>query len=141
MQEETVSISVLVKAMPAQEQSQMVACVRILQSMYMDYHDTKAHPQMSLNEHIESCQLSQQDADSVRTCLKPIGYRGSELIAAGVPQWLLKRLGIIRRDGTVDAEHLEWPAAEITCGGRSLACLVAFLYVLDLNDADTVYSA
>jgi hypothetical protein len=141
MQEQTIPISVLIKGMPAEEQSKLVACIRILDSMYLDYHDTKAHPQMSLDDHIDYCKLSEEDADFVRRCLKSRGYRGSELITAGAPPWLLKRLEIIRWNGTVDADHLESPAAEVTCGGRTLACLIPFLYFLDLNDASKVYSA
>jgi hypothetical protein len=141
MQEQTIPISVLIKGMPIEAQSPIVACIRVLDSMYRDYHDTKAHPQMSLDEHIESCQLSERDADSVRNCLKLRGYRGSELIAAGAPAWLLKRLGIIQRNGTIDADHLESDTAEITCGGQTLVCIIYLLYILDLNDAGKVYLA
>jgi hypothetical protein len=140
VQEQTIPISVLVKEMSPEEHSELVACIGILHSMYLDYHDTKAHPQMSLDEDVDDCQLSEQDADPVRRCLKPKGYRGAELIAAGAPPWLLKRLEVIRWDGKVDTDHLEWAAAEITCGGRTLACFIPFRYLLDLNDASKVYS-
>src|SRR5688500_8178338 len=103
MQEQTIPISVLVKELPAEVREPIVACIRVVDSMYQDYHDTKAHPQMSLDDHIESCQLREQDADSVRNCLKLRGYRGSELIAAGAPAWFLEWLEIIRRDGTINA--------------------------------------
>jgi hypothetical protein len=141
MQEQTIPISVLVKGLPDEVRGPIVACIRVVDSMYRDYHDTKAHPQMSLDEHIESCQLSEQDADAVRNCLKLRGYRGTELIAAGAPPWFLKRLGIIQRDGTIDADRLESDTAEITCGGQTLVCIIYLLYILDVNDAGKVYSA
>jgi hypothetical protein len=141
MQEQTIPISVLVKGLSAEVRRPIMACIRVVDSMYRDYHDTKAHPQMSLDDHIESCQLSEQDADSVRNCLKLRGYRSSELIAAGAPAWLLKQLGIIRKDGTVDADRVDSDGGEITCGGQRLLCIIYLLYILDLNDASKVYLA
>jgi hypothetical protein len=120
MQEATIPISVLVKGLPAEQRGPIAACICVVNSMYRDYHDTKAHPQMSLDDHIEDCKLSEEDADSVRSCLKLRGYRGSELIAAGAPDWLLERLNIIRRDGTVDADHQDPDGAEISCDGQRL---------------------
>jgi hypothetical protein len=67
MQEQTIPTSVLVKGLPIEAQSLMAACILVLDSMYRDYHDTKAHPQMSLEEHIESCQLSEHDVGTVRS--------------------------------------------------------------------------
>jgi hypothetical protein len=81
MQEQTIPISVLVKGLPDEVRGPIVACIRVVDSMYWDYHDTKAHPQMSLDEHIESCQLSEQDADAVRNCLKLVLSKWRYLIA------------------------------------------------------------
>jgi hypothetical protein len=140
MQEETTPISELIRTLAPETQRGMAACVRVLNSMTWDYHDYKGLPEMTLGQHLGSG-FNSDEADFVREHMKEARYRGSELIGAGVPKWLLRELGVIARNGEVDEGRLVRAAAEVECAGHRFACFIPDLYMVDLMNPRTVYRA
>lgn len=48
------------------------AAFAVLDSMYRDYHDTRASPTMSLDDHLVDCRIGEPQATFVRSSLQPI---------------------------------------------------------------------
>ena len=137
--EQTRPIAELIALMPADEQSGWFAAVSAIDSMNWDYHDTKANPTMSLEDHIGYSNLSDADADFVRKHVSGMGMLGREMADAGIPHWALKELGVIDWQGILQEEHQEWSMAQIQVGERRVVCFIPCLWFVDLTAPETVY--
>ena len=109
------------------------AAFNVLDSMYLDYHDTKGHPTMSLKDHCDFYQLDEAQATFVRENIIDIRLTVKELKDAGVPpeSSLYDNLpdDLVYRD-----------ALEIKWEGHRLVCFYLSRRYLDLTNPNVLYS-
>lgn len=138
---ETIPLKELTDTLPIYVRDGWHATLAVLDSMYLDYHDTRANPTMSIDDHIAYCKLSEPNGKFVRDNLKPISMHGHEFVTAKVPIWLLNQLGIRDFQGVINDSYLVWSMAEITVDARRIVCSVPYLYYIDLAHGENVYKA
>ena len=132
-------ISDLSTIVPAQEHEGWAAALAVVSSMSRDYHDTRSHPTMSLEDHIADCRLAEAEASFVRERVRETGMVGREMADAHFPEWLLKQLGAIDHHGKFDPTHREWSMAEVRVGDGRVICFIPLLFFVDLGKPEQVY--
>jgi hypothetical protein len=73
----------LLASVPEDSRATAAMLMRVLDSYHRDYHDTKAHPAMTLEDHAEDLKLTPGDLECARKALKRSGYSADELSAMG----------------------------------------------------------
>jgi hypothetical protein len=132
-------ISDLSASVSAREQEGWAAALAIVSSMSRDYHDTRSHPMMSLEDHIADCRLTEAEASYVRERLRETGMAGRDMAQARLPEWQLKQLGAIDHHGNFDPSHWEWSMAEIRVGDGRVICFIPLLSFVDLRNLEQIY--
>jgi hypothetical protein len=72
-----IPVSELIATLPEEARASFRAVCSVVDSLYRDYHDTKGHPEMTLDEHIGSCGLTAEGAAFVRA---QVSVRGSFVV-------------------------------------------------------------
>jgi hypothetical protein len=124
-------IADLLAKLPVDTRPLFAAAFQVVDDMTMEYHDTKAHPFSSVDEHLGYCKGPA--ADFVRAHVTKQGIRGGELMDAGVPAIVLEAVELTGHDA------LAWSAAAIEADGIRLLAFVPQGLILDLADPVCLY--
>jgi hypothetical protein len=124
----------------APERKNCEAALRIADSMTRDYHDTKSHPALGLDQHIAYCELSEAEARFVREHTSQIGMRGPELVKVGIPEELLRSYGVLDKEGCIVPDSSIWFLYEIQAPSWHILCFVVTREYVDLDAPGCNYS-
>ena len=122
----------LKEQLPASELRLYEAVFKVLDSMYLDYHDTKGHPTMSLKDHCQFYELNEAQETFVRENMTDIHLTVKDLKDAGVPpeSALYDKL---------PDDHVYRDTMEIKWAGHRLVRFYLSEWYIDLTQPNILY--
>lgn len=110
---------------PDESRPQVLTLMQVLDSMSRDYHDTKAHPMMTLDDHAEFYKLDAEQTQFVKNSIQLTTTTQAKLLAAGFD--------------LPEADEVRNEAAIVTFPHRTMTYLIPQRMYIDMNQPGMIY--